>query len=124
MKKWSYFSDSFVLPETNINLSRYYFSGISGIRSVLIFIPQHKKYVRGYIVFVILSFCQFVCSLVVCLSGPGCSKLTTSLVNDSLKFQTLISQICQYFLLKKCEKLLQCKSFSHFFNKKFQCIWL
>ena len=58
------------------------------------------------------------------ISGPGCSKLTTSLVNDSLKFQTLISQICQYFLLKKCEKLLQCKSFSHFFNKKFQCIWL
>ena len=34
-------------------------------------------------------------------SGPGCSKLTTSLVNDSLKFQTLISQICQYFLLQK-----------------------
>ena len=31
-------------------------------------------------------------------SGPGCSKLTTSLVNVSLKFQTLISQICQYFL--------------------------
>ena len=57
-------------------------------------------------------------------SGLGCSKLTTSLVNVSLKFQTLISRICQYFLLKKCEKLLQCKSFSHFFNKKFQCIWL
>ena len=57
-------------------------------------------------------------------SGPGCSKLTTSLVNMSLKFQTLISQICQYFLLKKCVKLLHCKSFSHFFNKKFQCIWL
>ena len=56
--------------------------------------------------------------------GPGCSKLTTSLVNDSLKFQTLISQICQYFLLKKCEKLLHCKSFSHFFNKKYQCILL
>ena len=42
----------------------------------------------------------------------------------SLKFQTLISNICQYFLLKKCEKLFQCKSFSHFFNKKYQCIWL
>ena len=41
-------------------------------------------------------------------TGPGCSKLTTSLVNDSLKFQTLISQICQYFLSKKCEKLLHC----------------
>ena len=42
--------------------------------------------------------------------GPGCSKLTTSLVNVSLKFQTLISQIRQYFLLKKCEKLLQCSA--------------
>ena len=40
-------------------------------------------------------------------SGPGCSKLTTSLVNVSFKFQTLISNICQYFLLKKCMKLLQ-----------------
>ena len=39
-------------------------------------------------------------------SGPGCSKLTTSLVNVSLKFQMLISEICQYLLLKKCEKLL------------------
>ena len=54
-------------------------------------------------------------------SGPGCSKLTTSLVNVSLKFKMLISEICQYFLLKKCEKLLQCKSFSHFFNSVF---WL
>ena len=33
--------------------------------------------------------------------GPGCSNLTTSLVNVSLKFQTLISEIWQYFLLKK-----------------------
>ena len=57
-------------------------------------------------------------------SGPGCSKLTMSLVNVSLKFQTLISNTCQYFLLKTCEKLLQCKSFSHFFNKKYQCVWL
>ena len=39
--------------------------------------------------------------------GPGCSKLTTSLVNISLKFQTLISNISKYFLLKKSEKLLQ-----------------
>ena len=29
--------------------------------------------------------------------GPGCSKLTTSLVNVSLKFQTLISEILHYF---------------------------
>ena len=58
------------------------------------------------------------------LSGPGVSKLTTSLVNVSLKFQTLISQIYQYFLLKKCEKLLHCKSLSHCFIKKCQCVWL
>ena len=58
------------------------------------------------------------------ISGPGCSKLTTSLVNETLKFQTLISHICQYFFMKKCEELLQCKSFSHFFNKNYQYIWL
>ena len=38
--------------------------------------------------------------------GLGCSKLTTSLVNISLNFQKLMSQIYWYFLLKKCEKLL------------------
>ena len=53
------------------------------------------------------------------LPGPGCSKLTTLLVNISFSFQKLISQICQYFLLKKCEKP---KTFSHFINKKFECI--
>ena len=47
--------------------------------------------------------------------GPSCSKLTTSLVNIPLKFQTLISHVCQYFLLKKCEKLLH---FSKFFKIK------
>ena len=56
------------------------------------------------------------------ITGPGCSKLTTSLVNVSLKFQKSKPEICQYFLLKKCEKLLQCKSSSHFFNKNYQCI--
>ena len=43
-------------------------------------------------------------------AGPGCSKLTTSLVNVSLKFQTVISLIRQYFLLKKCEKLYIAKA--------------
>ena len=52
------------------------------------------------------------------MAGPGCSKLTMSLVNVSLKFQMLISEICRYFLLKKCVKLLHCKSIPHFFNKK------
>ena len=58
------------------------------------------------------------------MSGSSCSKLTTLLVNVSLKFIRLITEICQYFLLKKCEKLLQCKSFYHFFNNKYQCLWL
>ena len=34
-------------------------------------------------------------------SGPSCSKLTTSLVNVSLKFQTLILQIHCYFFVEK-----------------------
>ena len=34
------------------------------------------------------------------ISGPSCSKLTMSLVNVSLKFQMLISEICKDFLLK------------------------
>ena len=55
-------------------------------------------------------------SIFIFFSWPGCSKLTMSLVNVSLKFQMLISEIWKYFSLKKCEKL--CKSFSHFFNKK------
>ena len=52
------------------------------------------------------------------LPGPGCSKLTTSLVNVSLKYQTSKTEICQYFLLKKCEKLLQCKKLLSFFQQK------
>ena len=50
-------------------------------------------------------------------SGPSCSKLKTSLVNVSLKFQTLISEIRQYSLLKNCVKLLHCKTFSPFLLK-------
>ena len=38
-----------------------------------------------------------------CHSGPSCSKLTTSLVNVSLKFQTLLSEICHFFLLKNID---------------------
>ena len=64
------------------------------------------------------SYDMFTNLMVKCWqSGPGCSKLTTSLVNVSLKFQILIFQICQYDLLEKCEKLLHCKSFSHFSTK-------
>ena len=40
------------------------------------------------------------------ISGPSCSKPTTLLVNVSLKFQTLISEICQYFFVEKNEASL------------------
>ena len=54
-----------------------------------------------------------------CMPWPCCSKLMTLLVNISLEFQMLISEECQIFLLKKCEKLCSdCKSFSHFFKKQ------
>ena len=57
--------------------------------------------------------------------GPGCSKLTTSLVKCFVKISNVnISNMPIFFLSKKCEQLLYCKNFSHFFNKKFQCIWL
>ena len=39
------------------------------------------------------------------ISGPSCSKLTTSLVNVSLKFLT-ISEIFHYFLLNNWALLL------------------
>ena len=57
-------------------------------------------------------------------SGPGCSKLTTSLVNVSLNFQKLISLTCQYFCWKTVRSFCSAKASHTFFNKKFQCIWL
>ena len=46
-------------------------------------------------------------------TGPGCSKLTTSLVNETLKFQALKFHICQYFLCSAKASLI--------FNRKYQC---
>ena len=81
--------------------------------------PERVKYQKAVLMFKIMNTVipSYLNNLYSYTPGPGCSKLTTSLVNVSLKFLTLISQICQYFLLKKCEKLLQCKSFSHIVNK-------
>ena len=42
----------------------------------------------------------------------------TNDVNVSLKFQTYISEMCQYFLLKKFVKLSQRKNFFNFFTTK------
>ena len=51
-------------------------------------------------------------------SGPGCSKLTTSLVNVSLKFQTLISQISRYFFVEKMCKAFALQKLPWFFQQK------
>ena len=59
------------------------------------------------------SFCLFFQQT---KPGPGCSKLTTSLVNVSLKFQTLISDIRQYFLLKDVRRFCSAKASLIFFN--------
>ena len=89
--------------------------------------PLHSERPKLYAILAFLSAIGLRC-LVKCIPGacnqlrlllqtpgPGCSKLTTSLVNETLKFQTSISQIGQYFLLKKCEKLIfSTKNFSVF----------
>ena len=48
-------------------------------------------------------------------TGPSCSKLTTSLVN--IKISNVNISNMPLFFVKKCEKLMQCLSFCHFFNK-------
>ena len=50
-------------------------------------------------------------------------SLTSSLRSQLVKCLRLYNQIQWYFLLTKWEKLLHCKSFSHFFNKKYWHIW-
>ena len=59
--------------------------------------------------------------------GPVVQSIVslTSLLRGQLVkcFMTLIPNIL-IFLLKKCEKLLQCKSFLHFFNKNIGVIQL
>ena len=42
-----------------------------------------------------------VCSQVLETPGPGSSKLKMLLVNEVLKFQMLISQICQHFCFQQ-----------------------
>ena len=49
-------------------------------------------------------------------------SLTSSLRGQLVKCFLILYPNTLIFLLKKYEKLLPCKSFSHFFNKKYQCI--
>ena len=57
------------------------------------------------------------------LPGPSCSKLTTSLVNVSLKFQTLILQIhCYFFCSAKDSHIFSTKNNSVFVNLADICL--
>ena len=51
-------------------------------------------------------------------TGPSCSKLTTSLVNDLLKFTSSDMQICWNFLLKKNGVAFAVKKLLTFFQQK------
>ena len=55
-------------------------------------------------------------------TGPGCSKLTASLVNVSLTFQTLISEIRHYFCRKNVRSFCIAKA-SPFSQQEYECIW-
>ena len=60
-------------------------------------------------------------------SGTGCSKhcyLNELIMRSTrLVFYDFITKYTKMFCCKKLEKLFHCKSFSHFFNKKYWHIW-
>ena len=55
---------------------------------------------------------------------PSCSKLMTSLVNDTLKFQMAILQIHCYFLLKNNVKILCIAKDSHILSTKNKSVFV
>ena len=74
-----------------------------------------------YSCFVIISgfdVCRWILWFSV-LSGPGCSKLTTSLVNVSLNFQKLNSKYANIFCWKHVRSFCIAKASLIFFNKIF-----
>ena len=97
-------------------LSRTYFHGAQAIQFYYICLEVDATSTQPTVLVQIMKewldrFRNMQCyDLFRCISGPSCSKLTTWLVNDMLKFQMLISQMCQYFLLKKCETYLKCST--------------
>ena len=57
-------------------------------------------------------------------SGPSCSKLTTSLVNDSLKFTSSDTQIFWNFLLKNVSSFCSAKATHIFSAKNFRKLYI
>ena len=66
-----------------------------------------QNFYSAILVFIKFSFCLFF--NVRKRTGPSCSKLMTSLV-VLLKFQTLMSQICQYFCRKNLRSFCTAKA--------------
>ena len=77
---------------------------------------------------------RLICACVVCISNMTkagflttwliwCCKACSS-INFSNEPRVGSSNVMMHyeFLLEKCKNLLQCKRFSHFFNKIYQCI--
>ena len=56
--------------------------------------------------------------------GPGCSKLTMSLVNVSLKFVTFLSEIRQYVFVEKMSEVFAVQKLLTVFQHMYQCVWL
>ena len=65
-----------------------------------------RRNIKQFFVAFYFLFFFVISTLQTSTQGPGYTKLAMSLVNVSLIFQTLLFQIQQYFLLKKCDKLL------------------
>ena len=58
--------------------------------------PDETAHIYIINIFELLQSCAqpSICSVIVTFPGPSCSKLTTSLVNDSLNFTSSDTQIC------------------------------
>ena len=86
---WSHACGSFILKSTGLRQAKK--------------APSNKYKMRGFRSSCAIAMCHLgLCSPFI-HSGPSCSKLMMSLVNDSLKFTSSDTQICCNFLLKKCE---------------------
>ena len=57
-------------------------------------------------------------------AGPSCSKLTTSLVNDSLKFTSSDMQICWNFCWKHMSSFCSAKATHIFSAKNFRILYI
>ena len=70
---------------------------------------------------VLSNYIRFV---IIYIPGPSCSKLTTSLVNESLKFTSSDTQICWNFLLKNVSSFCNAKATQIFSAKNIRLLFI